>query len=94
MSHPLHLKDIFDRLIRGYHLSPEDEPHFSALAASFDAYRDYFQPLGFNLVRHPREFFYFEPEDGEKVPESLPRIAAFAYILIDHAANQGQAVEE
>lgn len=33
-----HLKEIFDRLRRGYHLSPEDEPFFSALIAQHEAY--------------------------------------------------------
>ena len=75
-------------------MSPEDEPMFSALSANYTAYAEYFAALGFNLVRHEREFFYFEPEDPERVPETFPRIAAFAYILIDHAASQGQAIEE
>lgn len=89
-----HLQEIFDRLRRGYHLSPEDEPAFSAVAADFDAYAAYFAPLGLTLVRHPREFFYFEPETAESVPEALPRIAVFSFILIDHAANQGRPLEE
>jgi hypothetical protein len=89
-----HLKEIFDRLKRGCHLSPEDEPLFSALAQNFQAYADYFFPLGLILVRHDREFFYFEPDNQENVPRTLPRIAVFSYILIDHAANQGRSIEE
>ena len=89
-----HLKEIFDRLKRGCHLSPEDEPLFSALAANFPAYADYFAPLGLTLVRHEREFFYFEPDIQENVSKTLPKIAIFSYILIDHAANQGRSIEE
>jgi hypothetical protein len=89
-----HLAEIFALLTRGCHLSPEDEPWFSALSADYPAYAEYFKPLGFELVRHEREFFYFAPTTPEKVPETLPRIAVFAYILVDHAANQGQPVEE
>ena len=89
-----HLREIFDQLTRGCHLSPENEPMFSALTANHPAYADYFAPLGFELVRHEREFFYFAPDDPEKVSETLPRIAVFAYILIDYAANQGQPIEE
>jgi hypothetical protein len=89
-----HLREIFDHLTRGAHLSPEDEPMFSALAANYEACAEYFGALGFNLVRHEREFFYFAPDAPEKVSETLPRIAVFAYILVDHAANQGQPVEE
>jgi chromosome condensin MukBEF MukE localization factor len=89
-----HLQQIFDRLKRGYHLGPDDEPEFSALAARFDDYAAWFESLGMKLVRHEREFFYFEPENPETVPDTLPRIAVFSYILIDHAANQGRSIEE
>ena len=94
MSELPHLQEIFDRLRRGYHLSPEDEPAFSAVAANFEAYAAYFAPLGLTLVRHPREFFYFEPDAGESASDVLPRIAVFSYVLIDHAANQGRPIEE
>lgn len=90
-----HLSSIFDRLKRGYHLGPEDEPEFSALASPrFDEYQACFAALGFDLIRHEREFFYFEPENPEAVPDTLPRIAVFSYIMIDHASNQGRSIEE
>lgn len=89
-----HLRGIFDQLKRGRHLSPEDEPLFSALTARFDAYAEYFAALGLTLIRHEREFFYFEPDDADRVPDTLPRMAVVAYILVDHAANQGQPLEE
>jgi hypothetical protein len=94
MSDLPHLQEIFDRLRRGCHLSPEDEPAFSAVAADSEAYAAYFAPLGLKLVRHPREFFYFEPDAGESGSDVLPRIAVFSFILIDHAANQGRPIEE
>ncbi len=94
MSELPHLKEVFDRLRRGYHLSPEDEPAFSAVAGDFEGYAAYFAPLGLTLVRHPREFFYFEPDAGESVSDVLPRVAVFSFILIDHAANQGRPIEE
>lgn len=89
-----HLQELFDRLKRGYHLSSEDEPMFSAVAANHEAYAAYFAPLGLKLVRHPREFFYFDPETAESVPETLPRIAVFSFILVDHAANAGRPIED
>lgn len=94
MSTLPHLQEIFERLRRGYHLSPEDEPAFSAVAADHQAYADYFAPLGLTLMRHPREFFYFDPSAPEAVPDTLPRIAAFSFILIDHAASTGRPIEE
>ena len=88
-----HLASIFDRLRRGYHLGPDDEPEFSVLAGpSFDDYADSFTALGLKLVRHEREFFYFEPENPETIPDTLPAIAVFSYIMIDHAANHGRTM--
>ena len=89
-----HLQTVFDRLKRGYHLGPDDEPEYTALMSRYDAYADYFGAIGLQLVRHEREFFFFEPEYGDTVPDTLPRIAVFSYILIDHAANQGRPIEE
>lgn len=95
MNQPPHLSSIFDHLKRGCHIGPEDEPEFSALASPrFEEYQAYFAALGFNMVRHEREFFYFEPENPEAVPDTLPRIAVFSYIMIDHASNQGRSIEE
>ncbi len=96
MTPPPRLQEIFDRLKRGYHLGPDDEPDFSHLTAPgrFEEYAAWFGALGLTLVRHEREFFYFEPENPELVPDTLPRIAVFSYILIDHAANQGRSIEE
>lgn len=94
MSELPYLRELFDRLKRGYHLSPEDEPMFSAVVANHEAYAAYFAPLGLKLVRHSREFFYFDPEDAESVPETLPRIAVFSLILVDHAANAGRPIED
>lgn len=94
MSELPYLQELFDRLKRGYHLSSEDEPTFSAVAANHEAYAAYFAPLGLKLVRHPREFFYFDPEAAESVPETLPRIAVFSFILVDHAANAGKPIED
>jgi hypothetical protein len=79
-----HLGEIFDRLKRGYHLGPDDEPFYSALMARYDDYAAYFAPLGLQLV----------PENPENVPDTMPRIAVFSYIFVDHAANQGRPIEE
>ena len=94
MSELPHLGEIFDRLKRGSHLGPDDEPLYSALMADPDAYSHYFAPLGLQLVHHEKGFFYFAPEDAENVPDTMPRIAVFSFILVDHAANQGRPIEE
>jgi len=89
-----HLTSIFDRLRRGYHLGPDDEPAFSVLCERFEEYAAYFAAIGITLVRHEREFFYFNAETQDTVPDTLPRIAVFSYIMVDHAANQGRAIDE
>jgi len=94
MNNLPHLKNIFDRLKRGYHLGPDDEPEFSALCGHPDDYAAYFAAIGLTLVRHEREFFYLEPDNPETVPDTLPRIAVFSYVMIDYAANQGRPIEE
>jgi hypothetical protein len=95
MNNLPHLIKIFDHLKRGCHLGPEDQPEFSALAGPrFEEYAKYFAALGFTLVRHEREFFYFEPENPETIPDTLPRIAVFSYIMVDYASNQGRSIEE
>lgn len=88
-----HLTSIFDRLKRGYHLGPDDEPEFSRLCERFDEYFAYFAALGITLIRHEREFFYFNADNPETVPDALSRIAVFSYIMIDHAANQGRSID-
>jgi hypothetical protein len=94
MTELQHLQEVFDLLRSGRHLSSEDEPAFSAVVANYDAYAAYFAPLGLALVRHPREFFYFEPDAAESMTQTLPRIALFSFVLIDHAANAGKPIEE
>ncbi len=89
-----HLTNIFDRLRRGYHLGPDDEPAFSVLCERFDEYAAYFMAIGITLVRHERDFFYFNADTQDTVPDTLPRIAVFSYIMVDHAANQGRAIDE
>jgi hypothetical protein len=73
-----HLSAIFDRLKAGGHIGPDDEPEFSALSSPrFDEYAAYFAALGLTLIRHEREFFYFEPENPEKVPDTLAAMIAY-----------------
>ena len=94
MSELPYLANIFDRLKRGSHLGPDDEPEFSALSAKPEDYADYFKGIGLTLTHHERDFFYFEPDNPEAVPDTLPRIAVFSYIIVDYAANQGRPIEE
>ena len=90
------LKDIFDKLRQGAYITHEQGPLHAALAENYEDYKLYFEPLGLNLVRHPRDFFYFHTETAEGTPPaaSLAPIAVFCFILIEAAANEGRPVEE
>jgi len=91
-----HLQAIFEKLKLGYHISRADGELHAALINEndFERYYEYFAPLGAKLVRDERDFFYFEPDDDDFASERLAKVAAFAYVLIDHTANQGLAVEQ
>jgi chromosome condensin MukBEF MukE localization factor len=90
------LKDIFDKLRQGAYITHEQGTLHTSLTENYDAYKDYFAPLGLNLVRHPRDFFYLHTEAAESTPPSgsLPPIAVFSFILIEATANEGLPVEE
>jgi chromosome condensin MukBEF MukE localization factor len=90
------LKEIFDKLRQGSYITHEQGTLHASLAENYEDYKEYFEPLGLNLVRHARDFFYFHTEAAEGTPPSasLPPIAVFSFILIESAANEGRPVEE
>jgi len=90
------LQDIFDKLRQGAYITHEQGTLHAAIAENYDGYRDYFAPLGLNLVRHPRDFFFFHTETAEGTPPaaSLAPMAVFCFILIEAASNEGRPVEE
>jgi hypothetical protein len=89
-----HLAEIFDGLRRGWHFVPEESEAAAALAAKFPDYAEHFAALGFTLVRHERDFFYLEPSDRDQAEVLAGKIAAVAFILVDHLANEGRAIEQ
>jgi hypothetical protein len=94
MNHPPYLREVFEKLKNGYHISPEDDVLYAALNGErFDDYADYFAGLGVTLRKHEHDFFYFEPEPEDNNSPRLAKIAAFSFILIDHIANRGLPVE-
>jgi chromosome condensin MukBEF MukE localization factor len=68
------LKEIFDKLRQGAYITHEQGLLHAALADKYDEFKAYFEPLGLNLVRHPRDFFYLHTETAEATPPggSLP----------------------
>lgn len=96
MNNLPYLKEIFDKLRQGAYITHEQGSLHFALAEKFEEYATYFEPLGLNLVRHERDFFYLHTDTAENTPPpgSLPPIAVFSFILIEAAANQGRAIED
>lgn len=90
------IKEVFDKLRQGSYITHEQGGLHTALAEHYEDYKAYFEPLGLNLVRHPRDFFYLQTEAAENTPASasLPPIAVFCFILIEATANEGRPVEE
>jgi hypothetical protein len=90
------VKDIFDKLRQGAYITHEQGNLHAPLTERYEAYAEYFRPLGLDLVRHARDFFYFRTETAEATPppQSLPPIAVFCFILIEATANEGKPVEE
>jgi len=86
------LAEIFEALRRGKHLSMRDGDIFHALKRQHSQYEALFDSLGFKLVHHPRDFFYFF--DTNNFTELSARMAVFMFILVESLADKGDSVEE
>lgn len=86
------LAEIFESLRRGKHLSVRDRDLFHALKRQSSKYEAIFAKLGFKLVHHPRDFFYFF--DTSNFTELSARMAVFMFILVESLADKGDSVEE
>jgi hypothetical protein len=86
------LAKVFESLRRGKHICMSDGQLFSALKANTDDFQALFSQLGFELVHHARDFFYFV--DRSNFTDLSARMAVFMFILIEDLADHGLAVEE
>ncbi len=87
-----HMEDVFDALRRGRHITLRDGELFQALQNHQEEYAELFGNLGFDLVRHSRDFYYFRDENN--FTDRASRIAVFMFILVEWLADQGEPVEE
>jgi len=87
-----HLAEIFEALRRGKHISARDGDIFHALKRQGAQYEALFAKLGFKLVHHARDFFYFF--DTTNFTELSARMAVFMFILVESLADKGESVEE
>lgn len=82
-----HLDEIFGVLRLGGHLCAEDGMHFYKLRDHFDDYHRLFSALGFDLVRHDRDFFYFRSDSD--LGKEATEMAVFFFVLVDALGDEG-----
>ena len=87
-----HLAEIFEALRRGKHISARDGNIFHDLKRQEALYEALFTRLGFRLLHHARDFFYFL--DTTNFTESSASMAVFMFILVESLADKGESVEE
>ena len=87
-----HMAEVFEALRRGKHVSMNDGDLFHALKKHEAVYEKLFSKLGFHLVHHARDFFYFL--DTSNFTDLSSRIAVFMFILVEYLADQGDTVED
>ena len=86
------MAEVFEALRRGKHVSLKDGDIFHALKKHEGVYEQLFSKLGFKLIRHARDFFYFL--DTSNFTDLSGRIAVFMFILVEYLADQGDTVED
>jgi len=87
-----HMAEVFEALRRGKHISLKDGEIYQALKKREGVYEQLFSKLGFKLVHHARDFFYFL--DTSNFTDLCARIAVFMFILVEYLADQGDTVED
>lgn len=91
LAHQPHLRDAFNLLRSGRHLSAADGAVFLGLRADFDAYRSLFGALGFDLVEHDRGFYYFQSE--EELGKEAAQLVVFFFVLVEAWGDAGRDLE-
>lgn len=87
-----HMARVFEALRRGKHISLKDADVYHALKKHAGDYEQLFSKLGFKLVHHSRDFFYFM--DTSNFTDLSARIAVFMFILVEYLSDQGDTVED
>ena len=86
-----HLREAFNHLRAGRHLSADDGPLFLALRANFEVYRALFTALGFDLVGHDRGFYYFQ--STEDLGKEAAQLVVFFFVLVEAWGDAGRDLE-
>ncbi len=86
------IREAFEKLRSGCHLSIEDGECYRALADNEKDFTSLFASLGFALINHRRGFFYFKGGSGYSSFGS--KVAVFFFILVEWISDSGGQVEE
>ncbi len=86
-----YLREAFNLLRAGRHLSADDGPVFLALRTDFDEFRTLFAALGFDLVGHDRGFYYFQ--SGEDLGKEAAQLVVFFFVLVEAWGDAGHDLE-
>jgi len=83
LSFPQHLATAFRSLRSGRHLCVEDKAEYRDLQKHYDQYHAIFASLGYKLVWHHQNFFYFSG-GNTLATKGLQSITLFMLILFQH----------
>jgi len=86
------LAEVFEALRRGKHISARDGELFHALKKHESLFEPLFSKLGFKMVHHTHDFFYFL--DTSNFTDLSSKMAVFMFILVESLADQGDTVED
>jgi hypothetical protein len=83
-----HLPELFDKLRSGRHLSADDGPLYMALRVEYASYRALFTAVGFDLIEHERQFYYFR--STEELGKEATQLAVFFFVLVEAWGDAGK----
>lgn len=78
-----YLAELFQLLQTGMHICVQDGGKFFALQEKPTEYTSCFKALGYELLEHPKDFYYFQMQ-GKANNDSTKQMALFVFLLIEH----------
>jgi len=85
------LKQIFQLLLPGHHLSNEDFGLYHELQDHEAEYESLLAALGYQLKTDHRGFYYLVPEDGQLTMTAVTqKMALLVFLLTEHVADEGR----
>lgn len=83
------LEEIFQKLLGGYHVCPEDFALYREISQLESDYRHLFAALGYTLKADTRGFYYFLPAEDAGISDRSQRAAVLVFVLVETLADQG-----